>query len=92
MFSRIDLSPNFDKYLKKSPDKVVRSFAIRYVLFEKDPYNRRLRNHALKGKLAGFRSINVTGDWRALYTVKNDGKGGQIAVFETLGTHSQLYG
>jgi len=41
--------------------------------------------------MEGYRSINITGDWRALYTIKGDGKGGEIAVFEILGTHSQLY-
>jgi mRNA-degrading endonuclease YafQ of YafQ-DinJ toxin-antitoxin module len=38
----------------------------------------------------GYRSINVTGDWRALYSEQQQ-NGKEIIVFEMLGTHSQLY-
>ena len=88
MFSRIDLSTAFDKQIKKAPAKITVAFTNRLVIFANDPYNRQLRNHALKGKYLSFRSIDITGDWRALYSTKNSGN---TAVFELLGTHSQLY-
>ena len=91
MFSQVDFSPTFDKHLKKAPVKIVKAFRSRYELFTDNPYHPLLNNHALKGRMEGYRSINITGDWRALYTIKGDGKGGEIAVFQTLGTHSQLY-
>lgn len=47
-----------------------------------------LHDHALKGKYQGYRSINITGDVRALYYEKQDGK---IVLFAFIGTHSQLY-
>ena len=54
------------------------------------PKNRELqslRNHPLKDKFAGVRSIDVTGDWRALYR-----KMRERIIFVELGTHDQLYG
>jgi mRNA-degrading endonuclease YafQ of YafQ-DinJ toxin-antitoxin module len=38
-------------------------------------------------KYLGYRSINITGDVRALYTVKE----GALILFVFIGTHSQLY-
>lgn len=49
----------------------------------------RLRDHALVGKYRGYRSINITGDIRALYYTQADGA---IVIFALIGTHSQLYG
>lgn len=48
-----------------------------------------LRNHSLSGKYKGCRSINVSGDWRAIF---REYKGGAVIYFEMLGTHSELYG
>jgi addiction module RelE/StbE family toxin len=46
-----------------------------------------LRNHPLSGKYEGFRSIDVTEDWRALYR-----KEPERIIFVDIGTHTQLYG
>lgn len=86
-----ELSANFLKKYNKCDQFVKNKVDQRLGFFVTNHINPVLKNHALKGELAGSRSINITGDWRALYTTKDDGKGGQIAVFETLGTHSQLY-
>ena len=56
-------------------------------LFSKDPFSPKLENHALTGKYQGYRSINITGDYRAVY--KEISK--QEVVFVILGTHAQLY-
>jgi len=59
-------------------------------MFLNNPSNPQLRNHPLKGALGGYNSINITGDWRALYTEeKLDDE--IIITFEMIGTHSQLY-
>lgn len=83
---RIDFSKRFDKQLKKSPLEIKISFKQRLAIFSKNPLNTKLNNHSLTGKLREYRSINITGDWRALYSQKND-----LVIFEMLGTHSQLY-
>lgn len=81
------LSKSFAKYYEKAPEKIKKAFKERFNIFLVDSSNTVLNNHALKGTYSGYRSINVTGDWRALYTVIDE-----IAVFRVLGTHSQLYG
>jgi mRNA-degrading endonuclease YafQ of YafQ-DinJ toxin-antitoxin module len=49
-----------------------------------------LRNHALHGTLAGYRSIDVTEDYRAVF--RKTVTGGQaLIVFHLLGTHKELY-
>jgi len=60
------------------------------LFFTDNPHNSRLNNHSLKGKWKGYRSINVTSDWRAIYTEKREGKD-TIAYFVAIGTHEQLY-
>ncbi|MDO8686894.1 MAG: type II toxin-antitoxin system mRNA interferase toxin, RelE/StbE family [Candidatus Berkelbacteria bacterium] len=87
---RIDFSKRFEKQLKKAPFGIKIAFKKRFQLFIKDPLNRQLRNHPLKGILLGDRSINITGDWRAIYSEREEGNG-KIILFEMLGTHSQLY-
>lgn len=82
----INYSKRFDKQLKKAPLEIKIKFKNRRQLFIEDPFHPQLNNHLLSGKLKGFRSINITGDWRAIYSeYKNS------IVFEMLGTHSQLY-
>ncbi len=46
-----------------------------------------LNNHMLQGKYAEVRSINITGDFRAHYTVLNNNS----RYFVAIGTHSELY-
>lgn len=88
MSLHIDFSSSFNKKLNKAPTNVEMAFRSRLKIFIENPQSRVLNNHALKGKLSIFRSINITGDWRALYTTKDSGN---TVIFETLGTHSQLY-
>lgn len=83
---RIDFSIRFLKQEKKASLEVRRAWIKRLRLFVQDPFHSQLRNHQLTGKLKAFRSINITGDWRAIYSEVGD-----TIVFELLGTHSQLY-
>ena len=59
----------------------------RLVLFHHDPHNPILNNHALAGEYTGYRSINVTGDIRALFELRD----GDTVFFITVDTHSNLY-
>ncbi|MBI2330404.1 type II toxin-antitoxin system mRNA interferase toxin, RelE/StbE family [Candidatus Daviesbacteria bacterium] len=64
--------------MKKSPGRLE--------LFIINQFHPQLNNHSLTGKYKGNRSINITGDWRAIYSEEKDS-----VIFELLGTHSQLY-
>ena len=59
----------------------------RLVLFMKDPFHDILNNHALGGKYEGYRSINITGDYRGLYRLLDN----NTAYFTAIDTHSNLY-
>ena len=88
---KVDYSKTFDKQLRKSPLKIKIAFRKRLKLFLENAFHPLLNNHPLSGKLSGYRSINITGDWRAIYSSVNNAKGEITVVFEMIGTHSQLY-
>jgi len=83
----IETTKAFDKQYAKLNKKIKISFKKRVELFKANPFDKSLRNHSLKGKYLGFRSINITGDVRTLYTTQGD----TIILFGFIGTHSQLY-
>jgi len=83
----IRFARQFKKHYKKSPSAIRKSFDERLEIFLSDPDNAILKNHPLKGDLSGNFTINIAGDWRAVYAVD-----GGVIVFVALGTHSQLYG
>ena len=78
---------NFEKLFAKVPAKVQKRFGERLAVFLADPFDESLRNHPLTGEWAGFRSINVTGDYRAIYKAVDE----STVLFEAIGTHSKLY-
>ena len=84
----IETTKAFDKQYAKLNINVKVSFKNRVEIFKANPFDVRLRNHALRGKYLGYRSIDVRGDVRALYTTQGD----TIILFGFVGTHSQLYG
>ncbi|PIP87388.1 hypothetical protein COW81_00370 [Candidatus Campbellbacteria bacterium CG22_combo_CG10-13_8_21_14_all_36_13] len=75
------------KQYKKLSSDDREKFNERMALFEKYPFNQVFRNHALKGKYLGYRSIDITGNLRAIYQPL----GSNTAYFVYLGTHSNLY-
>ncbi len=83
----IELSPVFRKLIERAPAEVKLAFREVYKMFSENPNHPALRNHTLSGKYAGFRSIDVTDDWRAIYREKPE-----RIKFVALGTHPQLYG
>lgn len=83
----IDFHKDFTKDFKKFPSKAKKKFQDRLILFEKDQFSPALNNHALNGAYAGYRSINITGDIRAIYRKASD-----IVLFVKIGSHSKLYG
>lgn len=85
---QVDFTRQFWKQYDKLPEKFRQQFDDRLKQFVTDPTAPHLRIHALKGKYAGYWSMNVNGDLRALY-LKH---GNEIIIFALIGTHSQLYG
>lgn len=83
----ISFSNSFRREYRKLPEKLRNRVDERIRLFSVDPFNVSLKNHRLKGKLEGYRSINITGDLRAHYYVLKK----NTALFVKLGTHGKLY-
>lgn len=82
--------PDLLKKLKKLDVRIRKRFKERIEIFIKDPNNLQLHDHALREKWEGYRSIDVTNDWRAIYTEKIE-REKTIAYFVEIGTHKDLY-
>ena len=80
----------FKKAFCKQPAKVQKQFAERLGVFEKNPFDPMLNNHALRGEHKDKRSINITGDVRTIYVVYESR--GEDIIFIDIGSHSDLYG
>lgn len=82
----IKLHKKFEKRYKTLKESEKKKFKERRDIFLQNEFDPVLNNHSLKGKYQGYRSINITGDLRAVYK-----KTGDMAVFITLDSHSNLY-
>lgn len=88
---RIEYSAFFNMQLEAAPLMVKIAFKETLEIFLEDPNHPQLRNHALSKDLSQYRSIDVTLDWRAIFTETKTGT--RVVIrFHMLGTHSQLYG
>ena len=83
---RVGFHRHFTKSYKKCSAKIRAQFKKRLRVFLENPHHPLLENHALHGEWQDFRSINITGDYRALYHYVNDG-----VEFFVIDTHSNLY-
>ncbi len=84
---KIILHKNFEKQYGKLRGKEKQKFKERRNIFLNYPFQPVLNNHPLKGKFKGYRSINITGDLRAVYKLLNE----ETAIFVAIDTHSNLY-
>ncbi len=82
--------PAFIKDVKKLDVRIRKSFKQKIAIFAQNPNDPELNNHPLKKEHLGYRSINVTNDYRALYIEKTEGDT-TIAYFMAIGTHGELY-
>jgi addiction module RelE/StbE family toxin len=80
-------SKNFKKSLKKKDKFIQEKTKVRIRLLREDPTNFLLNNHKLYGEYEGYNSINITGDYRAIFKYLND----EQILFSDIGTHSELY-
>jgi len=81
------LSKRFEKDFSKLPKKIKNKAIIQLEIFVENPLDSRLNNHTLAGKWRGCRSINITGNLRAICTLVGE----DVAQFVSLGSHSDLY-
>ena len=84
---RILFHKNFEKQYKRLSSKTRSQFKKRLKIFTKNPFDPILHNHVLGGERQDFRSINVTGDFRALYVIIDE----DTVQFMVIDTHSNLY-
>lgn len=85
---KVRFTKRFSKEYDKAPKKIKAAFNKRLQLFMEDKFHPTLNNHSLAGKYTGYRSINVTGDWRVVFRELDES---EIIYFDILGTHSKLY-
>ena len=79
-------SKKFEKMFSGCQKEIKDKFIEKLKIFKKNKYNPILNNHPLAGKLKGLRSINVSGDYRAIFEEKSED-----IIFMAIGNHSQLY-
>ena len=91
MLMEIKYTTKFRKQYRKADKKIKSAFAQTLELLLTDTHNPFLRNHTLKDKYAGYRNIDVTDDWRAVFKETKLGEK-TLYLFHMLGTHKELYG
>lgn len=79
---------HFDKMFIKLSSKLQLKFLERSQLFLAHPTRPLLYDHSLRGRWADHRSINVSGDYRAIYR----SLGAEQYLFVAIGTHHELFG
>ncbi len=84
---QIELHRNFLKGYMKLPKKIQEKFKERRNLFIENSFHPLLDNHSVEPTYPNCRSINITGDYRALFEIKEK----DAVVFVKIGTHSELY-
>ena len=81
-------SQRFRKNYRKLLPKIREKFKERRNIFLADSFDSILDNHPLHGEYTGCRSINITGDYRAIFYRE----GADTARFIAIGTHHELFG
>ncbi|MEK9155897.1 MAG: type II toxin-antitoxin system mRNA interferase toxin, RelE/StbE family [Patescibacteria group bacterium] len=85
---KVRFRKSFSKDFACLDSKISHAFEMRLKVFFQNPYDAKLSNHPLKGRWQGYRSINISGDFRAVYKEIDD----ETVIFAAIGSHSQLYG
>jgi addiction module RelE/StbE family toxin len=84
---KIRFHKDFEKRYEKLTEKEQEKTRGRIGLFLENPFDLRLNNHPLKGKYTDYRSINITGDIRAVYKLISE----KECIFVIIGRHGNLY-
>lgn len=83
LYSRI-----YKRQFKKLPNDLQRKVMERLTLFMQDEMYPLLDNHPLRFEWKGYRSINITGDYRLIFKKETE----RMVRLEEVGTHGELYG
>ncbi len=83
---KIGYKKRFQKEFKKLSPKIKNQFYTRLDIFKNNRFDQILNNHSVDKEYSGCRSINLTGDYRAIFE-----DFGEIIIFLHIGTHSELY-
>ncbi len=84
---KIRFHKNFDKQYKKLTKQQQEKTRESLEVFLSNPLDPILNNHPLKGKYTDYRSINITGNIRAIYKFITEDE----CVFVAVDNHSNLY-
>ncbi|MBP6904585.1 MAG: type II toxin-antitoxin system mRNA interferase toxin, RelE/StbE family [Candidatus Pacebacteria bacterium] len=76
----------FKKQYRTLSQKIQKQVVERLMLFAENKFHPQLNNHSLHHPFEGCRSINISGDIRAIYRQYGD-----TILFIRIGTHSELY-
>ncbi len=82
----IEYARSFQKDIKKLSPKLKSKFIDRVKIFQQDQFDPILHNHELHSPYTNCRSINISGDIRAIFIVTKN-----TVTFLYIGTHSELY-
>lgn len=77
----------FKRSFKKKDKFIQKKARERIKIFQQDPFNILLKNHALAGEYKNRRSFNVTGDYRIIFYYVDE----NTVCFSDIGTHPELY-
>lgn len=83
---QIRFHKKFVKRLNNLPIKVKKAFYYKLEIFTLNKFDISLNNHTLNSPFKNKRSINITGDYRAIFEEFED-----KIFFISIGTHSELY-
>ena len=86
----VRLSSSFHKKLKRLDVRIRNRFQERILLFIKNPTDPILDNHPLERELIGYRSIDITANYRVVFEELQEGNE-TIYFFFLIGTHKELY-
>lgn len=83
---KIVYEKQFIKAFKKLLPKTKERFYERLDVFTANKYDPILGNHSIDKAYPDCRSIDITGDYRAIFFEE-----GEVVMFVAIGTHAQLY-
>lgn len=85
---KLNFSRRFEKQRAKLIKSVKNKLGERLRLFMETPFHPLLDNHPLHGMYVGCQSINITGDYRAIFYHE----AADTVRFIAIGTHHELFG